>query len=121
MLTGRVVRGAFTRISAIATAGGKSLVRMAPKGRMDMGSLKLGRILHNSRRGITSAAWGGPGLSSLKHMQNVGAFGAGTMATKYVTGAPFVSFAKTVGMQGNHAATEGLSLALFRGRHVNLI
>ena len=122
MLTGRVVRGAFTRIASLATAGTKSLIRRAPRMKMDIDSISLGRILGNPRRGMNVSSWGAPSLSAMRHMQTLGAFGSSpSTATRYTTGTTFVSFAKKSGLQANHLSTDGLSLALFKGRHTNLI
>lgn len=122
MLTGAVVRGAFTRISSLATTGARSLVRQAPRLKMDISSISLGRILQNAKKGITTAGWSGPGLSAIRHMQNVGAFGSNpTSSMKYLVGSTFVSFAKRTGLQSNHNSTDGLSFALHKGRHTNLI
>lgn len=122
MLTGRVVRGAFTRIASLATAGSKNLLRMAPKAKMDASSLTLGRFLGNPMFARMGAAWKGPGLDALRHMQVLGGFGANPMgATKYLTGSAFMVFAKNRGLQPNHGSTDGLGLALFKARHANVL
>jgi len=89
---------------------------------MDVHSIELGRILNNPRRGMNAPAWSAPGLSAIRHMQTLGAFGSSpSTATKYMTGTPFVTFAKRRGLQANHLSADGLSFALHKGRHTNLI
>lgn len=122
MLAGAMVRGAFTRISSLATTGAKGLLRMAPKTKMDMESLTLGRMLRNPRVGNFGHNWGLPTVSSMRHMMTIGGFGATpSSATKYVAGAGIVTWSKSNGMQPNHLATDGIGLALHKGRHSNLI
>ena len=107
------------RITSLSVSGGRSLLRMAPKAKMTMDSIRLGKILGNSRGIGRVASWGAPTLSAMHHMQTFGGYGERTVSK--VAGAGFVSFSKKTGMQADHLATEGLSLALFRGRHANLI
>jgi hypothetical protein len=119
MITGRAIKGAFMRISSMTATGGRALVRMAPKTKMAMDSIHLGKILGNARGTGKVASWGAPTLSAMRHMHTFGGFGERTVSK--VAAAGFVSFNKRVGMQADHLGTEGLSLALFRGRHANLI
>ena len=119
MITGRLVRGVFTRIGAYGASGAKALLRAAPKEIMQVSSIRMGRIAGNMRKTLYPD-WKGPGLSALRHLQQIGSFGMNT-ASKYSPGVPWVGFYKNHGLQANHASTEGLSLALFRGRHTNLI
>jgi hypothetical protein len=66
------------------------------------------------------ADWTGPGVNAMRHLQQVGSFGMNSVS-RHSPGVPFVTFFKNQGMQPNHNSTEGLSLALSRGRHANLI
>lgn len=119
MITGRLVRGVFTRIGAYGASGAKALIRTAPKNVMNTASLTMGRIAGNMRRNIP-ASWSGPGLSALRHVQEIGDF-AHRAVTKYAPGVPWVTFVKNRGMQADALATTGLGLALSKGRHTNLI
>lgn len=119
MITGKLVRGVFTRIGAYGASGAKAMVRMTPKNVMNASSLTMGRIAGNMRRNIPSS-WTGPGISALRHVQEVGTFAHRTVS-RYAPGVPWVTYVKNHGMQADHVATAGLSLALFKGRHTNLI
>jgi len=122
MFTARVARGAFTRIASLATAGAKSLIKRIPKSKMDMSSLTLGRMLKNPRVQSMRAGWNAPSLSSIRQMTILGGFGSNpSTATKYMTGLPFFTFAKTSGMHPNHASSDGIGLALHKARHTNVI
>lgn len=119
MITGRLVRGVFTRIGAYGAQGAKALVRMAPRSVMNTSSLRLGRIAGNVRK-VMASEWRGPGLSAIRNLQSLPAFGMNSIK-RYAPGIPWVTFGKTIGLQANHAATEGLGLALSKGRHSNLL
>ena len=120
-VTGAFRSGVFTRIKSLATAGINKLILRAPKPKMDSTSLTLGRILKNPRQHGVPAV-GFPQLNSLRHMQILGGYGSSPATpVKYQTGIPFFTFAKTSGLEPNHLSSSGISLALHKGRHTNLI
>lgn len=123
MLAGRAVRGVFTRIASLGTGGGsRALLRMAPKTKMDAGSITLGRLLGNSNTHGMVPGWNAPSPKAMQHMMTLGGFGSTPLGPqKYSIGTPFFTFAKKRGLQPNHASTDGLSFALFKGRHANLL
>jgi hypothetical protein len=120
--TGAAVRGVFTRMRSLATTGAKGLIHRAPRPKMDVGSITLGRMLQNPRRNIFSSNWNLPSTSSIRHMLTLGGFGSSpSTAMKYIVGAPLFVFAKRQGLHENHLSADGIGLALFKGRHSNLL
>jgi hypothetical protein len=120
--TGAAVRGVFTRMRSLATVGAKSLIKRAPKLKMDVSSITHGRILQNPRRTAFGHKWNMPSTSSIRHMLTLGAFGSNSnTAAKYMVGAPFFTFAKNSGLHENNLSSDGIGLALFKGRHSNLL
>jgi hypothetical protein len=120
--TGIAIRGAFTRMQSLATAGAKNLIRRIPKSKMDVSSITHGRLLQNPRRSIFGQKWNMPTTSSIRHMMTLGGFGSsGNTASKYLVGSPLFVFAKNSGLHENNLSADGIGLALFKGRHSNLL
>jgi hypothetical protein len=120
--TGAAVHGVFTRMRSLASSGAKSFIKRAPKLKMDTSSITLGRILQNPRRNIFQSSWNLPSTGSIRHMMTLGGFGS-TPSTpmKYMVGAPLFVFAKKQGLHENNLSADGIGLALFKGRHSNLL
>ncbi len=120
-VTGAFRSGVFTRIRSLATAGINKMIVRAPRQKMDSTSLTLGKILRNPRMHNMPAP-NFPQLSSVMHMQIRGGYGSSpSTPVKYQVGLPFFTFSKTFGLDPNHLSSSGISLALHKGRHTNLI